>query len=158
MWSTPSSLLDTMMATEAEQIETGIEVQNEIPLAIAIEGIINTVLHLVVILIIWTTPLSFSVVKKSFLSMISLPNLLGFVFWFMDNNKTSRIVYLVSIYVTYLGYIITSVVKFLTDIMLYFTSGLSSESDDLYSVGTFFVVYGLIELFFVMGFEDYNYL
>ena len=118
-----SSLLDTMMATEAEQIETGIEVQNEIPLAIAIEGVINTVFHLVVILIIWTTPLSFSIVKKSLLSMIAVPNLLGFVLWFVDNNKTSRIVYLVSIYVTYLGYIVAAVAKFLIDIEDYFKGG-----------------------------------
>ena len=90
--------------------------------------------------------------------MISLPNLLGFVFWILENKHSTRIVYLVSIYGTYLTYMVVSAVESFLCISEYFKTGYSNKKDDFYFLGIFFIVYGFFELFLALGFEDYNYL
>ena len=76
-----------MLANEIENLNDGIQTDKGIPLAIAIEEIINTLVHLSVVILIWTSPLSFKYWKKSVYSLIALPNFFGFGFWIIDNNR-----------------------------------------------------------------------
>ena len=51
-----------------------------------------------------------------------------------------------------------AIYKFLHLMLDYLEDALNSQRSDLVLVGSFLLVYGVIELLLAMGFQDYNYI
>ena len=128
------------------------------PIISLIEASVNTLVHLTVIVLIQTRLLTLVWWKKAAFSALSLPQLVGFIFWLISDTYKVRLRYLITMYFSFATMVTAGAVEFFYLCEDYLDDGLEVEKLDLITVGSLLLAYSVSTLFLVLGFQDYVFL